>query len=81
MITSVFTLLLLVYFPIWNLTSVALYIGISQFLVALSLDIQCHLDEIESEITFAKDPKGTLESLQIKTKLNAIFKFHSESLK
>lgn len=58
-----------------------IFIGVCEFLAALSLDIQCRLDEISEEITKFDGPFDFEKIIELKMKLNDAIKFHSESLR
>lgn len=58
---------------------ILIYIGVTEFLATLSLDIQCYLKEIDDE--YINEPADLTKTINLKIKLNETIKFHSKSLR
>lgn len=76
-ITTFVELLIDASYVVMLMTWLLVHVGISQFLVTLSRDIQFNLNEINDEILLADSAK----KLELIAKLNKIVEFHSISLK
>lgn len=63
------------------LTFLLIFIGVSKYSVALSLDIQWYLNQISDEFTVFDKALALGKRLEVKAKLNKIFKFHYDSLR